>query len=46
MGSYFSLGIVHENEIIANQSLSEGIEEIHRIEMLLSEFLADSIHLG
>ena len=42
MGSHFSLGIVHENEIVANQLLSEGIEEIHRIEMLLSEFLADS----
>ena len=42
MGSHFSLGIVHEDEMIANQLLSEGIEEIHRIELLLSEFLPDS----
>ena len=28
--------------MIANQLLSEGIEEIHRIELLLSEFLPDS----
>ena len=43
MGSQFSLGVVAENEEQANEWLTKGIEEIERIERLLSEFLPDAV---
>ena len=42
MGSAFELCVVHENEGKANEFLQLGIDEIKRIELLLSEFLPDS----
>ena len=43
MGCSFSLGIVSENETDANHWLQKGINEIMRIEELLSEYQPDSI---
>lgn len=43
MGCAFSLGLVSENEKQANEYLQMGINEIKRIEALLSEYKADSI---
>lgn len=42
MGSAFELLVVHENEDEAEKLLDAGINEIKRIENLLSEFLPDS----
>ena len=42
MGSAFGLCAVEENQQKADQLLDAGIEEIRRIENLLSEFLPDS----
>lgn len=43
MGTIFSMGVVAEKTSIAQQFLSEGINEIKRLEALLSEFKADSM---
>lgn len=42
MGSAFELLVVEEDQQKADQLLNSGIEEIRRIENLLSEFLPDS----
>jgi FAD:protein FMN transferase len=42
MGTAFTLGLLAENETQANQWLEMGVNEIKRIENLLSEFLPDS----
>ena len=42
MGSAFKLCVVAENEKRANELLRSGINEIKRIEDLLSEFKRDS----
>lgn len=42
MGCSFELGVVTEEETLANTYLDEGIREIQRIEELLSEFKEDS----
>ncbi len=42
MGSAFSLGVVTDTEEQANALLQMGVDEIKRIENLLSEFLTDS----
>lgn len=42
MGSQFSLGIVHQDELFARRMLQQGVDEIKRIEDLLSEFLPNS----
>jgi len=42
MGSAFSLMVIHEDEKIAQQLLVAGINEIERIETLLSEFIPHS----
>ncbi len=42
MGCSFELGVVAKEEAIANKILNEGIQEIKRIEDLLSEFREDS----
>ena len=42
MGSVFHLGILSHNEVEAKRILQLGIDEIKRIEKLLSEFLPDS----
>lgn len=42
MGCSFELGIIAQHESIANHFLDEGIQEIQRIEHLLSEFRPDS----
>lgn len=43
MGSAFSLGIVEKNKGSANYWLKKGIDEITRIEKLLSEYRSDSV---
>ncbi len=43
MGSSFTLGIVAANEVFANTCLQCGIQEIQRLENLLSEFIPESI---
>ena len=43
MGSAFELALVHNHEKKANELLQIGIQEIKRIETLLSEFLPHSI---
>lgn len=42
MGSAFELAVVHAEESVAQQALTAGIQEISRIEALLSEFQPDS----
>ena len=42
MGCSFELGIVSEQKTIAEHFLEEGVQEIQRIEDLLSEFKSDS----
>lgn len=42
MGSVFELIVVTDNDIEANQFFQEGINEIERLETLLSEFREDS----
>lgn len=43
MGSAFSLGIVAKNQTIANYWLQKGVDELKRIEALLSEYRPDSV---
>lgn len=43
MGSVFELGVIAEHEQKASELLEAGINEIERIEDLLSEFKADSV---
>jgi FAD:protein FMN transferase len=43
MGSAFGLVVVHEKEKVARELLNAGIQEIERIENLLSEFRPGSI---
>jgi thiamine biosynthesis lipoprotein len=42
MGNRFDLGVVGDDEVKANQALDKAINEIKRIEGLLSTYLADS----
>lgn len=43
MGSSFELGIVGESDNLSEKLLNEGVDEIKRLENLLSEFKEDSI---
>jgi len=42
MGSIFSFGVVSAQEKIANNFLQAGVEEVMRLENLLSEFMTSS----
>lgn len=42
MGSAFELRVVNQNKSDADELLQLGVQEIKRIENLLSEFLPDS----
>ena len=42
MGSHFTLGLIHNQETEAYRLLNMGLEEINRIEQLLSEFITES----
>lgn len=43
MGTIFTLGVVSENDADADIFLKAGVQEIERLEALLSEFIPDSI---